>query len=96
MNNFNFFKTKFKNADCNVLVVKGDWAPSEEHSDLKKIIEAEEAERKERTTHENDPDVIDHKQKEKKIGEEVSSIASLSEALGEMLPIFEFPFLGTQ
>lgn len=79
-----------------MLIIKGDWAPSEEHSDLKAVIAAEEAERKERINHQNDPQVIKHKQEEKEIGKQASAIAGLAGALDELIPVLEFNMMGTQ
>jgi len=37
-----------ENAECSVMVVKGDWGPMDEHVDVQKINQLEEAERKRR------------------------------------------------
>ncbi len=37
-----------EHANCNVIVIKGEWGPPEEHSDKKDIVKLEEEERKRR------------------------------------------------
>jgi hypothetical protein len=50
-----------EHAKCNVLIVKGDWAPPEIHSDLSQVIKEEEEERKRRM------DELQHKMEELKV-----------------------------
>jgi nucleotide-binding universal stress UspA family protein len=53
-----------ENANCNVLVLKGDWKPAEDHGPaLKEIVKAEEAERKRQM---KETDTVDPSVKEKK------------------------------
>jgi len=37
-----------EHANCNVMVIKGEWGPSQVHSSLQEVINAEEEERKRR------------------------------------------------
>jgi len=37
-----------EHANCNVMVIKGEWGPAEEHVDIKTINQQEKAERKRR------------------------------------------------
>jgi hypothetical protein len=58
------FSLIVQHANCNVLVLKGDWKPAEDHGpELKEIVLAEEKER-ERRMHEPLESTLKHKKQE--------------------------------
>lgn len=61
-----------EHADCNVLVVKGEWGPAEEHTNIDEVTRMEEEERQRRIVEEDEKHTIEHIQMKKEHNSETS------------------------